>query len=77
LHWRERNYIATCMATPPQWDLERKVAFARTNVAQLWQDATIVMAQSALTSGDHVSSTAVTQLPIRAAVKAKFLAKLQ
>ncbi len=43
LHRRARNYIATCMATPPQWNLEWKVVFARARVAQLWQDASIVI----------------------------------
>jgi hypothetical protein len=61
LHRREQNYIATCMATPPQWELALKVTFAKARVAQLWQDASVVMAQLVSSSGGHASSTAVTQ----------------
>ncbi len=77
LHRRERNYITTCIATPSTWNLGRKLGFARTTVAQLWQDTTVMMAASAKAAGNRFSSAMVTYSPTRGVSWANFLAKLQ
>ena len=75
LHERERDYITVCLATPSLWKLDRKRAFARTTVQQLWHDSAKIMAHTSKHNDDGASSM-VNRSPTRAAAKSAFLTKI-
>ena len=50
LHRREKEYIVTCLQTPGSWKMPTRLAFAKTAVQQMWQEATTIMAHAAILS---------------------------
>jgi hypothetical protein len=70
-----------CLQTPVSWQMPTRLAFTKTVVQQMWQEATTVMAHTAIfeqgtRGGDGRAGGSAVRSPTRAAAKAAFLNKI-